>query len=187
MACLVAYPQASEPLVSVYSTVPYTELACPLYQAFGARKFCCTFAPPPPPPPGTGARGGPGCISPSLSSVTTSTYTKRAPPHTKRTPPPPAMAPGETLLVNGEQMSYERLLEEFGDPARTIGREVLAGCPQNLSHPWVQGCISCGCMSKATRYAVRVDERWDCVGCYVNGFIHMKRGLAPGKPIKPAP
>ena len=101
--------------------------------------------------------------------------------------PPPAMAPGETLLVNGEQMSYERLLEEFGDPARTIGREVLAGCPQNSSHPWVQGCISCGCMSKATRYAVRVDERWDCVGCYVNGFIHMKRGLAPGEPIKPAP
>ena len=92
--------------------------------------------------------------------------------------PPPAMAPGETLLVNGEQMSYERLLEEFGDPARTIGREVLSACPQNQSHPWIAGCKNCGCMSKDTRYAMRVDERWDCVGCFVNGFIEMKRANA---------
>ena len=91
--------------------------------------------------------------------------------------PTPALAPGETLLVNGEQeMSYEDLLRAFGDPHSTQGSSSLSHLPQNEHHPWVQGCATCGCVARDTRYAMRRDSPgWDCVGCMVNGFVEMKR------------
>ena len=96
---------------------------------------------------------------------------------TARGTPPPALAPGETLLVNGEQeMSYEDLLGVFADPHSTQGSSSHSHLPQNEHHPWVQGCATCGCMARNTRYSMRRDGRgWDCVGCMVNGFVEMKR------------
>ena len=107
---------------------------------------------------------------------------------TARGTPPPALAPGETLLVNGEQMSYERLLERLGDNAKFVGQATLRACIgeglRSGFHPWVQGCASCGCNTQETRYAeLRDDQGWpsgtfECVGCCVNGFVEKKRGSA---------
>ena len=107
---------------------------------------------------------------------------------TARGTPPPALAPGETLLVDGEQMSYERLLERFGEKDGFQGQASLrASIGEGLRsgfHPWAQGCASCGCTAQETRYAeLRDDQGWpsgtfECVGCLVNGFVEMKRGSA---------
>ena len=97
---------------------------------------------------------------------------------TARGMPPPALAPGETLLVNGEDMSYERLLEEFDHPYETLGPSSLSRLPQHEGHPWVQGCASCGCTDQETKYAERRDGGWVCIGCKVNIFVEMKRGSA---------
>ena len=123
---------------------------------------------------------------------------------TARGTPPPALAPGETLLVNGEQMSYERLLERLGDNAKFVGQATLRACIgeglRSGFHPWVQGCASCGCNTQETRYAeLRDDQGWpsgtfECVGCCVNGFVEKKRGSAshssdddeePPTPLRP--
>ena len=96
---------------------------------------------------------------------------------TARGTPPPALAPGETLLVNGEQMSYERLLERLGDNAKFVGQATLRACIgeglRSGFHPWVQGCASCGCNTQETRYAELRDDQ----GCVNEGATIRGAGM----------
>ena len=84
-----------------------------------------------PPPPGAAARGGPGCISPTLSSVTTSTCTRsgaiastptKTPPHAK-TPPPPAIAPDVRHAISRPISAPDPIWAKVGVRARVMVRE----------------------------------------------------------------
>ena len=84
-----------------------------------------------------------------------------------------AMREGETLLVNGEDLTYRQIYEKMGQAGEWFGDEIGP-----------IGCASCGSTCRGNRYKMLQMSRetgptWECLVCATNGFIAMKIARHP--------
>jgi hypothetical protein len=100
--------------------------------------------------------------------------------------PAPALREGETVLCNGEDLTYRQLYQKIGQGECGQGGWFgetnspltnLGAMPLHAAHPWIIGCDSCGSTSRGNKFQMLQSPRgkWECLGCFTNAFVAMKK------------